>query len=258
MSYQDISYEVKGPVARIVLNLPESGNALRLEMRGELLDAFGRVAADDRIRAVVLAGAGKNFCSGGDLRTMEGVDAVAGRIRLKTGQRLIRAMLDLEKPIVGAVQGYAAGAGVSLAMACDLVLAASDARISVGFVRVGLIPDWGLLYFLPLRVGVARAKAMMMTGEPVSAEEAERVGLVYRVVPQAELETEAMDLAARLAAGPAQAYAMIKSALNRGPQNLESLLEMESAMQAVALTSQDFDEGRRAFLEKRKPTFQGK
>jgi 2-(1,2-epoxy-1,2-dihydrophenyl)acetyl-CoA isomerase len=99
---------------------------------------------------------------------------------------------------------------------------------------------------------------MMMTGEPVSAEEAERIGLVYRVVPQAELETEAMDLAARLAAGPAQAYAMIKSALNRGPQSLESLLEMESAMQAVALTSQDFDEGRRAFLEKRKPTFQGK
>jgi 2-(1,2-epoxy-1,2-dihydrophenyl)acetyl-CoA isomerase len=257
LEYQTIAFEAKEGVGRISLERPETKNALNLEMRAELIQVFERVRDDDAVKAVVLRGAGGAFCSGGDIRTMEDVAPVAGRTRLKTGHRLIRAMVELEKPLIAAVQGVAAGAGMALALACDLLIAAEDARFSLGFVRIGLVPDWGTLYFLPIRVGMARAKALLMTGDPIDAGEAERMGLVYRVVPPGQVDDEAMDCARRFARGPGQAYAMIKSALNRWPVSLETLLEMEATMQAVAFNSEDFEEGRKAFLEKRKPDFRG-
>ena len=189
---------------------------------------------------------------------MAGVTSVAGRRRLKTGQRLVRAMNELEKPIIAAIRGFAAGAGASIALAADFIIASEEARFSLGFVKIGLIPDWGLFYYLPQRVGLTRAKELMFTGDPIGAVEAERIGLINRVVPGERLDEEAGAWAARFAAGPGQAYAMIKQALNRCPASLETLMEMESTMQAVAFTSDDFDEGRRAFLEKRKPKFQGR
>jgi len=258
MNFKQLLIEKENQVAKVTLNNPGAGNALNLELRQELLELFKQVGDDESIKVVALFGAGKNFCAGGDIRTMEGVTAVAGRERLKTGQRLIRAVTGLEKPVIAAIHGAAAGAGASVALACDILIAAENAKIILPYVNIGLIPDWGLFYFLPLRVGLTRAKELMFLGRPVEAAEAERIGLINRVVPPEKLEQETLALAGRLANGPSQAYAMIKSALNRFPGDLETLLEMESTMQAVAFCSQDFDEGRRAFLEKRKPKFRGK
>ncbi|MFH1242450.1 MAG: enoyl-CoA hydratase-related protein [Pseudomonadota bacterium] len=258
MDYKHILFEETDHIARITLNIPEKRNVLNLEIRYELLDAFRRVAEEDSIKVLVITGAGKAFCSGGDLGTMEGVTPVAGRVRLKKGQRLIKAMVELEKPIIGAINGVTAGAGVSIALACDILIASEEAKFVIPFTKLGLVPDWGQFYFLPLRVGIARAKELMFMAETIDAREADRLGLVNRIVPAEKLEEEVLALATRLARGPTQAYAMIKAALNRWPASLESLLELESTMQAVAFASDDFDEGRKAFLEKRKPMFHGK
>ncbi len=258
MDYKHILFEETDHIARITLNIPEKRNALNLEIRSELLDAFRHAAEEDSIKVLVITGAGKAFCSGGDLGTMEGVTPVAGRVRLKKGQRLIKAMVELEKPIIGAINGVTAGAGVSIALACDILIASEEAKFVIPFTRLGLVPDWGQFYFLPLRVGIARAKELMFMAETIDAREADRLGLVNRVVPAGELEEAVLALASRLARGPTQAYAMIKAALNRWPASLESLLELESTMQAIAFGSDDFDEGRKAFLEKRRPFFHGK
>lgn len=258
MGFRYILFEKENRIAKITLNMPEAMNALNLEVRVELLEVFRQLSDDDSTKVVMLTGAGKAFCAGGDIRTMEGLTAVAGRVRLKKGQRLIKAMFELEKPIIAVINGVAAGAGVSLALASDILIASEEAKFLFSFVNVGIIPDWGEYYFLPLRIGVARAKELMFTGGPVTAGEAERIGLINRAVPHDKLEEEAYSLATRLANGPTQSYAMIKAALNRWPASLETFLEMESTMQAVAFSTEDFDEGTRAFLEKRKPVFHGK
>ncbi len=257
MSYRYLLFEKTAPIARITLNMPETRNALNLEVREELLNLFRELNDDTAVKVVMLTGAGDSFCAGGDIRTMEGVTPVEGRIRLKRGQRLIKAMVALEKPIIALVNGVAAGAGVSLALASDIILASEKARFFFSFVNIAVIPDWGEFYFLPLRVGIARAKELMFTGGPVEAREAERIGLINRAVPPERLEEEARSMADRLAKGPSQSYAMIKAALNRWPSSLETFLEMESTMQAVAFSSEDSNEGRKAFLEKRKPSFRG-
>ena len=167
-------------------------------------------------------------------------------------------MFELDQPIIAVINGVAAGAGVSLALASDILIASEEARFFFSFVNVGIVPDWGEFYFLPLRVGVARAKELMFTGGPITAPEAERIGLINKTVAPDRLYEEAYALAARLVKGPTQAFAMIKAALNRWPASLETLLEIESTMQAIAFSSEDFDEGRKAFLEKRKPVFKGK
>lgn len=258
MNFKTILFEQENHIAKITLNIPESRNALNLDMRVELLEVFRQISEDDSVKVVVMTGAGKSFSSGGDIRTMEGLTAVATRVRLKKGQRLIKAILELEKPIIGAINGVAAGAGVSIALACDILIASEEAKFVLSFVKIGLIPDLGSYYLLPLRVGIARAKELMFTGDMIDAREAERIGMINRVVPPERLEEESFSLATRLVNGPGQSYAMIKAALNRWPDSLESFFEMESTMQAVAFSSEDFDEGRRAFLEKRKPIFHGK
>lgn len=258
MSFQHILFETRDGIAKITLNEPETRNALSLELRAELLDLFGALSADDSVKVVMLTGAGKAFCAGGDIRTMAGVTPVAGRRRLKNGHRLIRAMVDMEKPIIAVVNGVAAGAGVSLTLASDIVFASEDAKFHFSFVNIGLVPDWGEFYFLPMKVGMARAKELMFTGGPIDAANAERIGMINRVLPPSRLYEEADAFAQRLAKGPGQAYAMIKCALNRWPAPLETLLELESTMQAVAFASEDFSEGRAAFMEKRKPAYKGR
>jgi 2-(1,2-epoxy-1,2-dihydrophenyl)acetyl-CoA isomerase len=258
MNFKAILFEQKDNIARITLNIPEKMNPLDLDMRVDLLEAFRQISDDDSVKVVIMTGSGKAFSAGGDIRTMEGLTSVATRVRLKRGQRPIKAMIELEKPIIGAINGVAAGAGVSLALACDILIASEEAKLGVSFVRIGATPDLGSYYFWPLRVGVARAKELMFTGDMIDAREAERIGLVNKVVSPEKLEEEVSSLASRLANGPSQAYAMIKAALNRWPASLESFFEMESSMQAVAFSSEDFDEGRRAFLEKRKPLFRGR
>ena len=258
MAYKTLLWEKKEPIVKLSLNLPKTRNALNLEMRLDLIDAFQKIRDDDSIKAVLLTGTGKVFSSGGDIRTMEGLTAVATRKRLKQAQQVIKALVELEKPIVGAINGHAVGAGASIALACDILIASEEAKFAVSFVKIGAVPDLGAFYFWSLRLGPARAKELMWTGDLLEAREAERLGLVNRVVPAEKLEEEAANLATRLAQGPTQAYAMIKAALNRWPSSLEDFLEMESTMQAVAFSSPDFEEGRRAFLEKRKPVFRGR
>ncbi len=258
MSYKHVLVEKKDSIAGITLNELENLNALSLELRAELIDIFQKLPDEDDVNVVTITGNGKAFCAGGDIRTMAGVTPVAGRKRLKSGQRLVRAMVDLEKPIIAVVNGVTAGAGVSLGLASDLVIASDKAKFHFSFVNIGLVPDWGQFYFLPLRVGMCRAKELMLTGGPIDAVEAARIGMINRAVPLENLYEEADKLAGRFAAGPGQAYAMIKCALNRWPSSLEALLELESTMQAVGFSSEDLAEGRKAFLEKRKPVFKGK
>ena len=258
MSYETIILTIQGPIARITMNIPDKLNPLDLVMREELKDAFRIVGADKAIRVVVITGAGKAFCAGGDITTMASLTAPSGRDRLKNVQELIRLMTALEKPIIAAVNGFATGAGLHIALACDIIVASEKAKFRESFVAIGLIPDMGGFYFLPLRVGVPKAKELMMTARLFDAQEAAAMGLVNKVVPHEELEKEVDALADQLANGPARAYAMIKSPLNLWPANLQILMEVEANQQAIAFTTEDFDEGRRSFLEKRKPHFTGR
>lgn len=257
MPYTTIILEKKDAIAKVTLNIPERLNPLDLVMREELKDAFSDIGKDKTIRVVVMTGAGKAFCAGGDVTTMEGIKAPAGRDRMKSVQEIVRLMTTLEKPIIAAVNGFATGAGLNIALACDIIIASENAKFRESFVMIGLIPDLGGFYSLSLRVGVPRAKELMFTGRLFDAREADAMGLVNKVVPHAELETEVMELARQLANGPSRVYAMIKSALNLWPMNLQAFLELEANLQSVAFATQDFDEGRRAFLEKRKPSFTG-
>jgi len=157
---------------------------------------------------------------------MEGIKAPAGRDRMKSVQEIVRLMTTLEKPIIAAVNGFATGAGLNIALACDIIIASENAKFRESFVMIGLIPDLGGFYSLPLRVGVPRAKELMFTGRLFDAREADAIGLVNKVVPHAELETEVMELARQLANGPSRVYAMIKSALNLWPMNFQAFLEL--------------------------------
>ncbi len=257
--YSKLLFEQDGSVLKVIINIPDKRNALDMEIRPQLIEAFQNLQGDSSVRAVILAGAGEHFCSGGDLRSMQDIAGpVAAYDRLKNGHRLVRAMVDLPKPIIASVEGVAAGAGVSLVLASDLSIASERAKFFFSFVKVGLAPDWGQYFFLPQRVGMARTKQLMMEGGSLTAQEALAAGMINRVVPHEELEAQTWAWAHSLAQGPTKAHALIKAALNCWPMNLANYLELEANLQAVALSSDDHREGREAFLEKRKPNFQGK
>lgn len=257
--FESLSLEVDGGVAAITLNRPQALNALNVALGRELLRAFEWVRSEPSVRAVVLTGAGRAFSAGGDLRdlqaaagTPEGRDFVAG-----VG-RITLAMATLEKPVIAAVNGVAAGAGFNLALAADLILAADTAKFTQAFVRVGLLPDAGGCYFLPRAVGMAKAKELIFTGDTIDAAEAERLGLINRVVPAGELMAEAMKLARRLAAGPSRAIGMAKAVLHRGAgASLPDVIDMEATAQGLLMYTADHREGVAAFLEKREPRFTG-
>jgi 2-(1,2-epoxy-1,2-dihydrophenyl)acetyl-CoA isomerase len=251
--------ERDGAVATIVLDRPDALNALTIPLKEALLVAFEEVAADDAVRAVVLTGAGRAFCAGQDLRERLEPDALplADEIRARYNP-LIRAMRALPKPIVGAINGVAAGAGASLAFACDIRIAAEGASFLLAFGRVGLIPDSGATWLLPRLVGAAKAAELALTTEPLSSTDAERYGLVAKVVPAAELLPVSAALAARLAAGAPVALALTKAALERSwAATLEEQLETEADLQGQAGATADHQEGIAAFLERRPPAFRG-
>jgi 2-(1,2-epoxy-1,2-dihydrophenyl)acetyl-CoA isomerase len=255
----DLRVEIDGPVATITLDRPDALNALTVALKEELLAAFAAVAGDDALRAVVLTGAGRAFCAGQDLRERLEPDAapLADEIRLRYNP-LIRAMRGLPKPIVGAINGIAAGAGASLAFACDIRIAAEDATFLLAFGRVGLIPDSGATWLLPRLVGGAKAAELALMSEPLSAADAERFGLVARVVPGDALLAEARALAARLAAGAPRALALTKAALDASwDASLDSQLEAEAVLQGIAGSTADHAEGIAAFVERRPPRFTG-
>lgn len=246
-------------VLTLTLNRPAVLNAITDELLDALTDALHTAATDSAVRAVVVTGAGRAFCSGQDLKAAaRGADFdVAGHLR-NHYHPAIHAMRDLEKPVIAAVNGVAAGAGFSLALSADLRLAAESATFVQAFVRIGLMPDAGSTYFLPRLVGPARAAELAMLGETVSAGQALDMGLVNRVVADAGLAAAAQELAQRLAAGP-RSIGLIKRALNRSAANdLDGQLDVEAQTQAEAVSTADFFEGVAAFLEKRPARFTGR
>jgi 2-(1,2-epoxy-1,2-dihydrophenyl)acetyl-CoA isomerase len=260
--FETVNLYREGAAATIELNRPERMNAWSTGLSRDLLDALRGVAADDGVRAVLLTGAGKAFCSGADLK--EGADqAVAGK--LDTGSALkewyhpiVTTIRRMEKPVVTAVNGPAAGAGMSLALAGDLVVAAESAYFVLAFVGIGLVPDGGASLFVPARVGFARAAEMALLGDRVPAAKAVEWGLINFAWPDAEFAGQADALVRRLAEGPTRSYAGSKRELNNWLYDrMDTHLELEAEIQGQLATSADFIEGVSAFLQKRRPNFSG-
>jgi 2-(1,2-epoxy-1,2-dihydrophenyl)acetyl-CoA isomerase len=252
----------RGAVRTVTLNRPGAFNSLDLALKGALLAALD-AAADRSVRAVVITGAGRAFCAGQDLKEHLALVA-AGDERVGTTvsefyNPVVRAVLGLRKPVIAAVNGPAAGAGTGLALACDLRVAAGSATFSMAFAGVGLSADTGASYLLPRYVGYGRASAMMLLGEKVDAAEALRIGMVDRVVHDAELADTVDTLADRLAAGPTQAYGWIKASLQHAASaDLDSSLEFEDRAQTACFASDDHREAVAAFVQKRSPRFTGR
>jgi 2-(1,2-epoxy-1,2-dihydrophenyl)acetyl-CoA isomerase len=252
--------EVDDGVATLTLDRPEALNALTVPVKVALREALESIAADRSVRAVSLTGAGRAFCAGQDLAERERPDAAPLEIEVRERYNpIIRALRSMGQPVIAAVNGVAAGAGASLAFACDLRIAAEEARFILAFGRIGLVPDSGATWFLPRIVGPAKAAEMALVGDPVDAAEALRIGLVSRVVPASELLTEARSLADRLAAGAPLATALTKGALQRALTiDLDEALDGEAKLQGIADASADHAEGLAAFRQKRNPRFGGR
>jgi 2-(1,2-epoxy-1,2-dihydrophenyl)acetyl-CoA isomerase len=248
-----------GPVAVVTLNRPDKLNAIDIPLRLALADAIEAADRDTSVRAIVLTGAGKAFCSGGDIASMERMAPQEALERAQLAQRIIRAIWSTEKPVIAAVEGAAYGAGAALAAACDRVVAARDARFATTFTAVGLAGDMGAYVSLPARVGAARARQMLLLPKPIPAEEALNIGLVDALAePGAALDAALQD-ASRLAAAPAQALAVIKSLLAVAPGlSPFNVLDREAAHQAALFGGDDFAEGIAAFREKRRAVFGAK
>jgi 2-(1,2-epoxy-1,2-dihydrophenyl)acetyl-CoA isomerase len=250
-----------GPVLAVTLNRPDKLNSFNEAMHAALQRALDRMEGEAAIRAVLLTGAGKGFCAGQDLgdRNMAAdQDIDLGSTIERFYNPLVRRLRALEKPVVCAVNGVAAGAGANLALACDIVLAARSARFIQAFCRIGLVPDSGGTYFLPRLVGEARARALALTGEAVSAEQALAWGLIWQVFEDDRLQAEAGALAQRLAAGPTKGLGLIKRALNASLANdLDAQLDLERDLQRAAGRTADYREGVAAFLAKRPALFRG-
>ena len=252
-----VGYAVADGVATITLNRPDKLNSFTPELHGELAAALEDAARSETVRAVLLTGAGRAFCAGQDLSTLD--MAHVGDTIERLYNALVRRMRNLPKPIVAAVNGVAAGAGANLALACDIVLAARSASFIQAFCKIGLIPDTGGTYFLPRLVGSARAMALALTGDPVPAEQAAAWGMIWRAVDDAALMDEALGLARRLATQATKGLGLTKQALNRSLDNdLVAQLEVERELQVLASVTEDCREGVAAFLAKRPPAFTGR
>ncbi|CAD5252196.1 putative enoyl-CoA hydratase [Bosea sp. 62] len=251
---------IEQSVAVITLNRPRVLNAIDPQMARSLRDAIARVAQDGTARALLLRGEGRAFCAGGDVaRFLEGDPTAAIEAIIDPVHEALRALDALKLPTVAVVQGAAAGAGFSLSMACDLCIAADDAVFNLAFARIGISPDSSSTYRLPRLVGTRKALELAMLAEPVHAPEALALGLVNRVVPAAELASEAMALARRLAQGPTAAYARIKHLIGHSLGNdLSAQLDLEREAFLAGARTADFKEGTQAFLAKRPPQFEGR
>lgn len=255
----NIKVTLDNGIATVLLDRADKLNALSGEMYHELADTFRRLNEDDAVRVVLLTGAGRAFCAGGDVGSMGGYDVVSGRKRSKGHQQMILALHHLEKPVIAAVRGPAAGIGASMALACDLIVASDTAYLLMAFKTVGIPPDGGAIYFLTQHLGLARAKEIVYSARKLPAAEAKDMGLVSKVVPDGQLEAAALELAREIAGSATYALTLAKRMFQyMYVPTLEQLLEMEVLAICGARMTEDHVEGVTAFREKRKPRFRGK
>jgi enoyl-CoA hydratase/carnithine racemase len=264
MEFQNVILDKEAGIATITLNRPEKLNAISAFMRQKLIMAIEEVRKDDTIKVLIITGAGRGFCAGGDVTAMgksESSERKEPSFRdiFQTMKERSLGLWSLDKPVIAAINGVAAGGGVELALTCDLRIASNSARFTVTNIKRGMTPDGGATWLLPRIVGMSRALNLMFTGDIIDANEAERIGLVDKVVPAEALIKEVRRLAARIAKGPSVALGLLKQAVHNGVCNdFEAQLEFEAFAQTVCRRTEDHQEGVRAFLEKREPVFKGK
>ncbi len=262
MANESVVFSQDGPVATLLLNRPEKLNALDEGMREGLSAALSTLAHDPVLRVGIITGAGRAFCAGGDIDRMRDLkethQSATFRRYIEAGHELVRKIRRLPKLVVACVNGPAAGAGMNLALACDLRIASESATFTQAFLRIGLHPDWGGTFLLPRLIGIGRAIEMFILGEPLNAAEAHRLGLVNFLAPPDQLAGETRKLSERLAAAPALPVALLKQALyERLETKLDLMMQHEVDAQMKCFDSEDFSEGLRAFLEKRRANFKG-
>lgn len=259
MSFKSILVEKKNNVLIIKLNEPDKRNALTLNMRDELLLALKNAEDDEEVKCIILTGEGRGFSSGGDLSVIKDLKPLEGRKRLQSAHPLIFKILEMEKPIIAAVNGAAAGAGFSILLLCDIIISSEKAFFVQSFVHVGLVPDFAALHFLPMLIGPQRAKEIMFLGERIQAKEAYQLGIINRIVPGDELLEESLVLAQNIASKAPNSIGFTKKLMNENMnRELRILLEMEAQAQDICYQTEDFKEGVQAFFEKRTPRFKGK
>jgi enoyl-CoA hydratase len=259
--YEHLKVEKQDGIALVTLNRPEALNAVNQKMHLELSTIFEDLGKDEEVKVVVLTGAGRAFSSGGDIKWMQEREHNPAYIKkaMREARKIIEDILNLEAPIIAAVNGAAVGLGATIALFCDMIIASEKARFSDPHVRVGVVAGDGGAVIWPLLVGVAKAKELLLTGDMIDAQEAERIGLVNKVVPAAELMPTAMSLARRLADGPALAIQWTKMAINkRIKQDVNLILDNSLAWEEHTFYSDDHREAAAAFVEKREPRFQGR
>jgi len=260
-AFETIIFTRENGITTIKLNRPEALNALSPKMFEELNTVFDEVANDESIRVVIITGAGRAFCAGGDVKSDVSTLHTMGpfEFRKYIHTYVFKKVVEMEKPVIAALNGIAVGGGLDLALVCDIRFASEKARFGEVFVKMGIVPDLGGAYFLPRIVGLGKAKLLAFTGDIIDAWEAERIGLVDKVFPDDKLESAVKQLAEKLANGPPKAIAMIKTAMNRSlSTDLVSSLEYTTNAQQLLVHTEDHKEAFTAFLEKREPVFKGK
>lgn len=242
-------------ITRIAINRPDKRNAVSPEARNALIDAVSEALADNEVHAIVLGSTEGHFCAGGDIDSMTALNVASGRVRMKENHRMVRLLAEAEKPIVAGVEGFAMGVGAGIALLCDSIVLAESGALGFPFFRIGLTPDYGILFTLTRRVGQAKARQILLYAEMRKGQDAVDVGLADELVSDGQAEARAIERAQVLAAMPPHAFALTKRHLAMEPQSLEEALEMEAMSQSLAFVGSELEEGRTAFLEKRKPDF---
>lgn len=259
MQNESVLYSVENGVGYIKLNEPASRNALSDKIKQGLLASLDLAEEDPNVKVLILTGEGKGFCSGGDIKGMGDRTVLESVEKLRITSGVALRLEAFKKPVIAAVHGYAVGAGMSLALACDMVFADEGAKFGLSFSKVGLIPDCGALYYLPRLVGPWKAKEMIFTGEIFTAEKAEELGVINRIYPKGEVFNESVRFAEELAQGPVQTMSFVKSIISKtSNSSLAATVEYENYAQSILQQTEDHEEGIAAFKEKRNPVFKGK